>query len=206
MWSLHRKAPVLESSLLKSKALRTATLLKRYSSTGFLLWILIIIQKYLFFVEDLYRAGSETQCAFLSTPFFTEHLQWLFLTVSGFQPEDLLKKELQQRRFYLNFSKLLRIFFYRTPPDDCFLCLTIILRSFSDHLFYRAPLQNCLFHVQVAELQTPDTMKSISKGLFKHFIQTRDVAIPRRWFTLNPWKLSVNKLIYNEVARCQHAI
>ena len=139
-----------------------------------------IIQKYLFFVEDLWRAGSETPVRLFKNTFFTEHLQWLFLTVSGFQPEALLKKELQQRRFYLNFSKFLRTFFYRTPPDDCFLCLTIILRSFSDHLFYRAPLQDCLFHVQVAEFQLPDTIKNISKGLFKHFIQTRDVAIPRR--------------------------
>ena len=26
-----------------------------------------------------------------------------------------------------------------------------ILRIFSDHLFYRAPLGNCLFHLQVAQ-------------------------------------------------------
>ena len=136
--------------------------------------------KKVYFVYRIYeRLVLKHQRLFKNT-FFTEHLQWLFLTVSGFQPEALLKKELQQRRFYLNFSKFLRTFFYRTPPDDCFLCLTIILRSFSDHLFYRAPLQDCLFHVQVAEFQLPDTIKNISKGLFKHFIQTRDVAIPRR--------------------------
>ena len=34
-----------------------------------------------------------------------------------------------------------------------------ILKSFSDHLFYRAPLGNCLFHLQVAEFQTPHTVK-----------------------------------------------
>ena len=35
-----------------------------------------------------------------------------------------------------------------------------ILRSFSDHLFYRAPLGNCLFHLQVAEIQHPHIVKS----------------------------------------------
>ena len=115
--------------------------------------------------------------------FFTEHLQWLLLTVSGFQPAALFKKGLQQRLFSVNFAKFLRTSFYRTPPDDCFLCLPVILRSFSDHLFYRAPLGNCLFHVQVAKFQPPDTIKSISQVLLKRFIRKRDVAIRRRSFT-----------------------
>ena len=129
------------------------------------------------------RLVLKHQCAFLRTPFFTEHLQWLLLTVSVFQPAASLKKGLQQRHFSVNFAKFLRTSFYRTPPDDCFLCLPVILRSFSDHLFYRAPLGNCLFHVQVAEFQPPDTIKSISQVLFKHFIQTRDAATWRRSFT-----------------------
>ena len=129
------------------------------------------------------RLVLKHQCAFLRAPFFTEHLQWLLLTVSVFQPAASLKKGLQQRHFSVNFAKFLRTSFYRTPPDDCFLCLPVILRSFSDHLFYRAPLGNCLFHVQVAEFQTPDTIKSISQVLFKHFIQTRDAATWRRSFT-----------------------
>ena len=129
------------------------------------------------------RLVLKHQCAFLRTPFFTEHLQWLLLTVSVFQPAASLKKGLQQRHFSVNLAKFLRTSFCRTPPDHCFLCLPVILRSFSDHLFYRAPLGNCLFHVQVAEFQTPDTIKSISQVLFKHFIQTRDAATWRRSFT-----------------------
>ena len=39
--------------------------------------------------------------------------------------------------------------------------------------------------------------------LFKHFIQEREVAIRRSSFHWNFWKLSVKKLICNEVARCQ---
>ena len=64
----------------------------------FLLWILWIVQK-LFCVEDLWTAGSETLVRLFKNTFFTEHLQWLFLTISGVQPAGLLKKALQQRRF-----------------------------------------------------------------------------------------------------------
>ena len=41
----------------------------------------------------------------------------------------------------------------------------------------------------------------ISQVLFKGFIQVKEVAIRRRSFTYNPWKLSLKKLICNEVAR-----
>ena len=100
----HRKATVLESSLIKLQVLRTAALLKRDSNTGFLLWILWIIQKHLFCVEDLWTAGSETPVCLFKNTFFTEHLQWLVLAVSGFQPAALLKKELLQRRFSVIFA------------------------------------------------------------------------------------------------------
>ena len=54
-----------------------------------------------------------------------------------------------------------------------------ILRILLDHLFYRAPLGNCLFHVQVAEFQPPDTVKK----LFKHVVQEQEVAFRTRSFT-----------------------
>ena len=47
--------------------------------------------------------------------------------------------------------------------------------------------------------------KTISQVLFKHSMQEREVAIRRRSFTLNLLKLSLKKLICNEVARCQPA-
>ena len=52
-----------------------------------------------------------------------------------------------------------------------------ILRSFSEHFFYGAPLGNCLFCVQVAEFPPPDTVKKYFTGAFKHLIQEREVAI-----------------------------
>ena len=129
------------------------------------------------------RLVLKHRCAFLRTPFLTEHFQWLLLADSGFQPAALLKKGLQQRRFSVRFAKFLRTSFYKTPPDDCFLCLTVILRSFSDHLFFRVTLGNSLFHVQVAEFQQPDNIQSISQALFKHLIRKQDVAIRGRSFT-----------------------
>ena len=69
---IHRKTPVLKSSLLKLHALRTVTLLKRDSNTGYFLWNLRN---------------------------FWEHFQWLLLTVSGFQLATLLKKKLKKDIF-----------------------------------------------------------------------------------------------------------
>ena len=42
-----------------------------------------------------------------------------------------------------------------------------ILRSFSEHLFHRAPLGNCLFHVEVAEFQSPGTSKRYFTSVFQ---------------------------------------
>ena len=44
-----------------------------------------------------------------------------------------------------------------------------ILRSFSEHLIYRAPLGNCLFHVQVAEFLPADTVKNYFTSAFQAF-------------------------------------
>ena len=178
-----RKAPVLESSLIKLQALKTATLLKRDSNTGYLSRILWIAQKHLFCVEDVWTAGSETPVRLFKNTFFNRTFPVAASDSFRFPPAALLKKGLQQRRFSVRFAKFLRTSFYKTPPDDCFLCLPVILRSFSDHLFYRAPLGNCLFHVQVAEFQPPDTIKSISQVLFKEFTQKRNVAMRRCSFT-----------------------
>ena len=66
----HGKAPVLESSLTKLQVLRTATLLKGDSNTGFLLWILWIVQKHPFCVDDVWTAGSETPVRLFKNTFF----------------------------------------------------------------------------------------------------------------------------------------
>ena len=75
-----------------------------------------------------------------------------------------------------------------------------ILTSFSEHLFYT--LTSCTS----SKISTNRySKKATSLVIFKHFVQQLEVAICRRSFTLNSWKLSVEKLICNEVARCQPA-
>ena len=61
---------------------------------------------------------------------FTEHLRWVLLTVSGFQPVTLLRKKLLQRWFSVNFSKCLKTSFDRIPAGDW----TPLLQSTSSKL------------------------------------------------------------------------
>ena len=50
------------------------------------------------------------------------------------------------------------------------LCVYLgILRSFSEHLFYRLSLGKCLFYVQIAEFQQPDTVRNYFTGVFQAF-------------------------------------
>ena len=121
--------------------------------------------------------------------FFTEHVHWLLLEVSGFQPTTLFKKRLEQRCFSVSFAKFLRKTSDRTPPDDCFLWLSVNLRSFSDHLFYRAPLGNCLFHVQVTEFEPPDTVKKYFTIAFQAFYTSTRSCYPKAFIYLKSLKI-----------------
>ena len=77
-----------------------------------------------------------------------------------------LKKRFPQRCFSVNFTKFLRTSFDRTSRDNCFLSLFL---NFSEHLFYKAPLRNCLFHVQVAVFQAADAVKNSFTGAIQAF-------------------------------------
>ena len=98
-------------SLITLQALRTATLLKRDSGTSFFSEFCELFKNAYFVLRMYQRLVLKHQCAFLRTPFFTEPLQWLLLTVLGFQPAALLKKGLQQTRFSVNFAKFLEHLF-----------------------------------------------------------------------------------------------
>ena len=97
------------------------------------------------------------------TPCFTEHLQWLFLTVLGFQPATLLKKKLQQRcfcEFCKNFKNILS--FDRTPPDDCFLYLSVNFEKFFRTLLSQSTSGKLLISCTSCKISTT----SYSKKLF----------------------------------------
>ena len=84
---------------------------------------------------------------FSRTSCFTEHLQWLLLTVSGFQPANLFKKRLRQRPrpFSVNFARFLKVSFDSKPPDDCFLCLSVNFEKFLRILFFIKHLQETTY-------------------------------------------------------------
>ena len=126
-----------ESSLIKIQVLGTAALLKKDSNTRFSCEFCEFSNNTCF-VNDLWTAGTET-------PFVTEHLQWLYLADSGFQPAILLKKKLGKWRLSVNFAKFLRISFDRTRPDDWFLCLSVNFEKFFRTPLCGAPMKNCYF-------------------------------------------------------------
>ena len=162
-----------ESSLTKLQALRTVTLLKRDSNTGFLLWILWIIQEHLF-CRWLWRAGTETPVRLFKNTFFYRASPVAASDDSfRFPASNFTKKRLQKRRYSVNFPKFLRTSFVRhlRMTASCFYLW--ILRSFPDHLFYRAPLENCLFHLQVAEFQPPHTVNKYFTCAFLAFYTRR---------------------------------
>ena len=131
---------MLESFSIKLHSLRTATLLKKDSSTVFFL--------------------CEISKNFKKTFFF--YLQWLLLIVYNF-----IKKETPAKMFFCRFcKKILRSSFDRTSSDYCF-CLSVnfkkIFRIKVFHLSYWASLGDCLFHLQTVELYTR-TRSSLSKA------------------------------------------
>ena len=83
-----------------------------------------------------------------------------------------------------------------------------ILRSFSEYLFYRTPMGNCLLLVEVEEFQPPttDSVKSYFTNAFQAFYTKTRSIHSKALFSQNPFKLSVKKLICkSEVVRYQSA-
>ena len=61
-----------------------------------------------------------------------------------------VKKEAPAMMFFCELCKILRTSFDRTPPNDCFMCLSENLEKFLEHLLHRAPLGQCIFYAQGA--------------------------------------------------------
>ena len=184
----HMKESVSESSLIKLQAPRINFIKER-------------LQHRLFPVKF---------AKFLRAPCFTEHLQGLLLKAWGFQPATLLKKRLRKRNFSVKFKKFWRTSFDRTPPDDCLLCLYVDFETFFQNISFREHLGETAIFCISCRIST----NWYSKELFHRYFFTnsfrrfqvnerfrmatswyRKVAIRKRSFTWNLWKLSVKKLI-----------
>ena len=89
---------------------------------------------------------------------------------------NLMKKETPAKTFFFEFCKIVKNIFWQNTSGRLlfvFICESwevFQITSFIEHLWKTA-----YFQMQVAEFQLPDTIKSISQVLFKHFIQKRDV-------------------------------
>ena len=154
-----------ESSLINFQALRTATLLKRDSTPTqvFSCEISEIFKNTLFYKTSPVVASDSFR----------------------FPACNSIKKGTPATMFFCKFWKIFKnIFLFIEHLRIIASCIYLwILRSFSEHFFYKAPLGSCLFHVRVAEFQPLDTLKNISEVFFKHFIKEQEVTIPRRSFT-----------------------
>ena len=106
-------------------------------------------------------------CEFLRTSFITEHLQWLLLTVLGFQPATLLKKRFRPIPFCVNF---LRTSFDRTPQNNCFLYLSVNFEKFFRTLLLQSTSGKLLILCTTCKVSInryPDTVKIYFTGAFQ---------------------------------------
>ena len=156
--NLTKKISVLKSlpdTIKERQTIRLATLLKRHTRPGqsgisepAVCWS-STKQVFLNNSENS-QENTYVSITFLRIPCFTEYLQWLLLKVSVFQPATSLWKRLREKCFSVNFAKLLRTSFLltellrMTAP-----CVYLWILSFSEHFFYRAPLENCYFVYQL---------------------------------------------------------
>ena len=93
---------------------------------------------------------------------------------------NFIKKEIPAKMFFCEFGKISKN--DRALPDDCF--LSVNFEKLFRNLFYRAPLRNCLFHVQVAVFQPADTVKKYFTGVTQTlYTRRQEVAIRGRSFT-----------------------
>ena len=83
---------------------------------------------------------------------------------------------------------------------------------FPVYLFYRAPLGSCLFHLQVALFQPPDTIKFFSQVLFKYFKENETYIFGGikilgnyLWISYSVMKLWDANLQTNEKTSFRHA-
>ena len=145
-----RKAPLSESSLIKLQVLRTSTLSKKDSNRFLLVKFANFFKITLFYRPSLAAASNSFR----------------------FPACNISKKDIPAKMFFCEFSKIFKnIFWQNTSGWLLLVFICEILSSFFRIPFHRPPVGNCLFHVQVGEFQPPDTVKTISQVVFKHFIQ-----------------------------------
>ena len=93
---------------------------------------------------------------------------------------NFVKKKIPAKMLFCEFCKIFKNIFLQNTSGwlvlkfICeFFCLSVkficLFVKFSENLFYRVPLRNCLFHVQVEGFQQADTVKNNFARAFQAF-------------------------------------
>ena len=114
------------------------------------------------------RLVLKHQCSFIRTSFFKEHLQWFLLTVSGSSLQLYSLKETLAKMFICEFCKIFKNIFRQNTSGWLHLW---ILRSFSDHFFYRETA--CFMHKFKRISTTRCNKKHFTSGFQVFYIRTR---------------------------------
>ena len=131
----HGKAPVLETFLRKLQTLRTATLIKRDSNTGILLWILSIVQKPLFCVEDVWTVGSETPVRLFKNSFFNKTFPVAASDSFRFPACSFIKKGTPVKTFFCEICEIFKNIFLQNTSGWL---LPVFTCNFEK--FFRSPI------------------------------------------------------------------
>ena len=110
-------------------------------------------------------------CKIFKKTFFSQTIPSGCLCQFKVSSLQLFKKRYSSKDvFFCEFCKIFKnIFWQNTSGWLLLLFIWECLRRFSECLFYGAPLGNCLFHVQVAEFQQPETVKNNFINVFQAF-------------------------------------
>ena len=155
-----------ESYLMNLQVQGTATLLKR----NWMFSEFCELFKNKNFAEDLWAAGSETPVRLFKNTFFNRTFPVAASDSFRFPACNFIKKETPAKMFICEFCKIFKNIFRQKHLRMTASCVYLwILRSFSDHLFYTAPLESYLFNPQVARFQPPDTVKKYFTSAFQAF-------------------------------------
>ena len=124
-------------------------------------------------VDDLWKVASETPVRLFKDTYFYRTSPVTASDSFRFPTYSFIKKETRGKMFICEFWKIFwehLLSEHHRMTASCFCLWT--LRSFSDHLFYRTPLGNCLFHLQV-QFQPPHTVNKYFTCTFQVFSTRR---------------------------------
>ena len=161
----------------KIAGLQNCNFLKKRLQLRFFPVNLSVIQEH-----QLWRGPIDSGLVLKNQYAFLKHLFYRTSPVAAsdsfsFPACNFVKKEARAKMFICEFCKIFKNIFWR---NDCFNLQTTascvylqFLRSFSDHSFYRTPLGNCLFPLQVVKFQPPHRVKKYFTSSFKSFYTRR---------------------------------